>query len=1100
MRRSWKYFLFLLWLSYLFVCGILLFTRGFLLSRRTLLQKSSCIENLDCSPLQKLSKEDPCLENTQLYLECLDRNQLKLRDNSREQCLKSDRKVVLLIIDALRYDFAFYNHTLEPQQLLPFQNRLGILDELLTTLPNNSLLLKFIANPPTTTMQRLKGLTTGSLPTFIDIGSNFATPEINEDNILDQLLDQKKKVVFMGDDTWTALYPGRFKRQYPYPSFNVWDLDTVDNGIITHLKPELLKKDWSLLIAHFLGVDHCGHKYGPFHPEMSRKLNQMNDVIRSVVDTMDENTMLFVIGDHGMTPTGDHGGESSDEITSALFVYSPVPFLSGNIVVKTDSVYQVDIVPTLAAILGFAIPFSNLGKVILPALPQSRQNSNVNDINSDIQQALNILSINVEQIMLYINTYSRQIHAFSKGKVSSLLDRFHSLKWKLTTVNDNTSFKFYHKTAIEFLNYVRELCEEVWVQFDSFSMSRGLVLTFLLLAFTFFIIEGIPCSRLNSLLDGLFLWIAYSTVVVCVAVSIMLQTYKIVDDMYLLIYVSTLSISMLIMAIVVVQNWDEITMLWFNTYRNRDWSNVLTRFIHLCSLLLMFSNSFVIEEGSVLSFMLNTAVWLVVYNINFQESELSTKSKGNEKGSWLTKILSQTKVRSLLLAVIFTFLLRGSQYYWRCREEQKWCIIATDATKATTSFKSGRGNLDAITPLAVLALFVSATRIWLRSCGNLVGFSPTVILVRYAPSVVVVCLGGFWVLQGLPQEARSKLFVPWQLQILPCTAFFLIGLTIFSLYVQPLCVYVMEKKSDVVSVYGNENIIPQLFHQVKKVIKNSDENESLRSKSPLVYGLATAYSAVFIILAEFISLFVISLLGDVLASSVIVMFAAMVVVLTILAYARLDSSIVTNQIFHVPWTYVLIWGLLASYFFYGTGHQPTFPGIHWYAAFVGTGGQFSSNIIPGFLVGANTFGSYIIAGLILPALLIAPFTLPVMLPSWCSTTGHASDKIMKKHAANEIREGDICLYERDGLSQYALLKLSSKYILYHGTRIFTCMLAAAVHCRHLMVWMIFTPRFIFEGVSFMVSLVSVLLGNLLFIRVSIKVDELMNDIYKKLDL
>lgn len=58
-----------------------------------------------------------------------------------------------------------------------------------------------------------------------------------------------------------------------------------------------------------------------------------------------------------------------------------------------------------------------------------------------------------------------------------------------------------------------------------------------------------------------------------------------------------------------------------------------------------------------------------------------------------------------------------------------------------------------------------------------------------------------------------------------------------------------------------------------------------------------------------------------------------------------------GQMFHVPWSYVLIWGLLASYFFYGTGHQPTFPGIHWYAAFVGTGGQFTSNIIPGILVG-----------------------------------------------------------------------------------------------------------------------------------------------------
>ena len=39
---------------------------------------------------------------------------------------------------------------------------------------NHFLLLKFIADPPTTTLQRLKGLTTGSLPTFIDAGSNFA--------------------------------------------------------------------------------------------------------------------------------------------------------------------------------------------------------------------------------------------------------------------------------------------------------------------------------------------------------------------------------------------------------------------------------------------------------------------------------------------------------------------------------------------------------------------------------------------------------------------------------------------------------------------------------------------------------------------------------------------------------------------------------------------------------------------------------------------------------------------------------------------------------------------------------------------------------------
>jgi GPI ethanolamine phosphate transferase 3 subunit O len=53
--------------------------------------------------------------------------------------------------------------------------------------PNRTRLMNFIADPPTTTLQRLKGMTTGSLPTFIDIGSNFASPEINEDNIIDQV-------------------------------------------------------------------------------------------------------------------------------------------------------------------------------------------------------------------------------------------------------------------------------------------------------------------------------------------------------------------------------------------------------------------------------------------------------------------------------------------------------------------------------------------------------------------------------------------------------------------------------------------------------------------------------------------------------------------------------------------------------------------------------------------------------------------------------------------------------------------------------------------------------------------------------------------------
>lgn len=99
-------------------------------------------------------------------------------------------------------------------------------------------------------------------------------------------------------------------------------MDTVDTAINQALPDELKKDDWSLLIAHYLGIDHCGHKFGPLHSEMARKLTEMNTAIEKVIEQMDNETILFVIGDHGMTITGDHGGDTQDEVSSMIFTYT----------------------------------------------------------------------------------------------------------------------------------------------------------------------------------------------------------------------------------------------------------------------------------------------------------------------------------------------------------------------------------------------------------------------------------------------------------------------------------------------------------------------------------------------------------------------------------------------------------------------------------------------------------------------------------------------------------------------------------------------------------------------------------------------------------
>ncbi len=49
---------------------------------------------------------------------------------------------------------------------------------------------------------------------------------------------------------------------------------------------------------------------------------------RSVVTSLDDDTIVFVLGDHGMTSMGDHGGETELETDAALLIYSPRPIFN----------------------------------------------------------------------------------------------------------------------------------------------------------------------------------------------------------------------------------------------------------------------------------------------------------------------------------------------------------------------------------------------------------------------------------------------------------------------------------------------------------------------------------------------------------------------------------------------------------------------------------------------------------------------------------------------------------------------------------------------------------------------------------------------------
>ncbi|EAA27912.1 hypothetical protein GE21DRAFT_4137 [Neurospora crassa] len=349
---------FWVWLLLIHVAGIAYFTSGFLLTRLMLDEKSVC----DAPPTLNTS--------TNGVVDILPNWKGKGTVDGGCWHPKTFERAVVVVIDALRYDF-----TVPIKDDAPFHNAFPFMYDTALTSPNNAVLRPFIADPPTTTLQRLKGLTTGTLPTFVDVGSSFAGTAIEEDNLLMQLRDAGKRIVHLGDDTWESLFPGYFQANLSraYDSFNVWDLHTVDNGVIEHIFPLMKRKgDWDVVVAHLLGVDHAGHRYGPDHPEMAKKLQQMNTFIKDLASNIDDDTLLIVMGDHGMDSKGDHGGESEDEVEAALWMYSPKPvfgrtkpeYVTPPATAKTRPANQIDLVPTLALLMGIPIPYNNLGHPI----------------------------------------------------------------------------------------------------------------------------------------------------------------------------------------------------------------------------------------------------------------------------------------------------------------------------------------------------------------------------------------------------------------------------------------------------------------------------------------------------------------------------------------------------------------------------------------------------------------------------------------------------------------------------------------------------------------------------------------------------------------
>ncbi|TQS38963.1 hypothetical protein Golomagni_00517 [Golovinomyces magnicellulatus] len=286
-------------------------------------------------------------------------------------------KIVFMVVDALRSDFVYGNNS-----------GFGFTQSLIAS--GAAVPFTAHARSPTITMPRIKALSTGSIPSFLDAILNFAESDtisslVSQDSWLLQMKAKGTgKMIMFGDDTWLKLFPGIFDRFDGTNSFFVSDFSEVDTNVSRHIPHELENSDWNTMVLHYLGLDHIGHKAGPQSPHMIFKQNEMDAIVEQIYQAILskehlKSTVLVLLGDHGMNEAGNHGGSSPGESSPALVFISPkFKIFSSRLEVPSPQqedfryyshVEQSDIVPTLGILLGFPIPKNNLGIIIPQFMP-----------------------------------------------------------------------------------------------------------------------------------------------------------------------------------------------------------------------------------------------------------------------------------------------------------------------------------------------------------------------------------------------------------------------------------------------------------------------------------------------------------------------------------------------------------------------------------------------------------------------------------------------------------------------------------------------------------------------------------------------------------
>jgi hypothetical protein len=279
------------------------------------------------------------------------------------------QRVVFVLIDALREDTSLKS------DVMPFLNELR----------SRGASATIHSRPPSYSEPGYSTLLTGAWPDLSDgptINLDYAEiPTWTQDDLVSAVHRAGLKTAVSGYYWFEKLIP---QAAVDASFYTPGEDAAADRTVVDAALPWLKADDQQFVLIHIDQVDYAGHhEGGPVDPRWDAAAHRADGLLAEIAATLDlSKDTLFVASDHGQIDRGGHGGQ--DPITLVE------PWVLAGAGVKPGrygDVQQVDVAPTLAALLGTNIPASAQGSTRTEMLTLTPEQTAAIEQAATVQQA-----------------------------------------------------------------------------------------------------------------------------------------------------------------------------------------------------------------------------------------------------------------------------------------------------------------------------------------------------------------------------------------------------------------------------------------------------------------------------------------------------------------------------------------------------------------------------------------------------------------------------------------------------------------------------------------------------------------------------------------